>query len=372
MQQRYSDMASQLVDFGRFLRKNNPGLNLERQALALEHVGHHLDHASFRLYLKLLFCNNSQNFQDFDALFDSYFKSYKQAVDAKDKTKEQNKHQAKNTKESDFQSLKDWLYGKQNSKQEEVAAYGGQLLLLKKDFAGYTDADIDAARRIIKVWAKKYRSRKSRRKLYTHSGGSLHLAASMRKNFRKGSDIDELVFATDKPKAEKLLILADVSKSMELYSGFFIQIIYAFHEVFKHMHTYVFSHDLSEVSSALAKGAFENSLKSIANEVFFWGGTTRIAHCFMKLCSQGIHRVADKKTTIIIISDGLDADGPAVLVNALKCFKKQAKRIIWLNPLAGFAGYKAETDAMKAAMPYIDRLYSGHNLASFKTMLMEL
>lgn len=372
MQLRHTNLTAQIVDFGRFLRSKKVNLNLERHAWALESAGENIDNEAFRLCLKIIFSNNSENYKAFDGHFDEYFSQYKKGVNAKDKTKEQKTEIPQKSKEADFQSLKNWLYGNQTENQEQLAAYGGQEMLIKKDFASYTDDDIADAQKLIKIWAKKYKTQLSRRKKIVENGRKLDLAASMKANFRRGTEIDQLIFSEKKPKNNKLLILADVSKSMELYSSFFIQIIYAFHTVFKKIDSYTFSYDIENISKKLAQSAFEGSLKSISNDIYFWGGNTKIAHCLDKLTVQGLHKICDKKTTVIILSDGLDADEPQKLADAMRGLKKQSKKVVWLNPLAGFEGYKPETEAMKAALPYIHSLSAGHNLESFRRFLERL
>ena len=166
----------------------------------------------------------------------------------------------------------------------------------------------------------------------------------------------------------ELVLLCDVSKSMELYSRFLIQFAFAFQQVFKRIETFVFSTKLTKITDILRGADFGKSLENLSETVTHWSGGTRIGESLAHFTSAYGQKHLSSRTVVIIISDGWDTGDVTVLTEAMQEIHRKAHRVIWLNPLAGNPNFEPSTAAMSAAMPFIDVFAAAHNAESLRLL----
>ena len=159
---------------------------------------------------------------------------------------------------------------------------------------------------------------------------------------------------------------------MDLYSRFLIHFIYAFQNAYDRIDTFVFSTALHRVSELLKEYEFERAFEMISDRIPHWSGGTKIGQCLSTFIAQHAHGMLDKKTIVLILSDGWDTGDPEILEMAMRQLHKAAGRIIWLNPLAGSPAYQAEVTGMKTALPYRDVFAAAHNVESLRKIAPEL
>jgi uncharacterized protein len=372
MLKRFTSLPAQIIHFGSYLRRKGYDITPEREAMALESLSFGIgEKQEFRLTLKSIFPTNKKTAEQFDGHFEQYFKEIKKGVDSKIKNQEQEAEKPKQKPQSEaaFKSLKNWLHG--NRQEEELAAFGGDSKPEKKDFSSYTDGDIREAEFLIKQLVNRIKSKPSRRQIETKNG-QLNLRNTLRKNLKNGSEINFLAFSKQKPKPSRIAIITDVSRSMEVYSRFFVQFMYAFDKVYPRIDTYVFSSELYKISDDFKDKNFKKSLQNLSEHVQIWSGGTQIGKSLNSFVSSKLNQRIDKKTIVMIVSDGLDTGEASLVSKAMKIIKNRAKNVIWINPLAGNPSYKPTAQAMQAALPFIDKFTSGHNLESLKKLILEL
>ncbi len=378
MVQRETSLSAHIVAFSRFLRTKGFIISPNRESdalVALTHVEPNKD--NFYLTLRCIFPQNPKNLKDFDLLFDNYWKELEKGVNSKialsEEVSEKKKKKPVEKKQTApaFESLKNWLYGNKD-KEEELAAYGTDISLEKRDFSSFTDDDLAEAESLIKLIARRLAQKPSRRFEPAKRKGILDFRRTLQKNFRKGEEILFLHYKKPKPTRIKLFLICDVSKSMEIYSRFFVQFMYAFRQVYHRIETYVFSTSLHNISAELNETDFRTALNKLSENVPQWAGGTDIGSSLKHFAETDCQRFLDRKSIVLIVSDGLDMGEPEVVEESLKMIKKRANKIIWLNPLAGNAGYKPEARAMKAALPFLDVFASGHNFESLKKVILKL
>ena len=241
----------------------------------------------------------------------------------------------------------------------------------KADFSAFTDDDLAEAEKLIKLIARRLAQKPSRRFEPTRRGGVLDLRRTLQKNFRNGEEILFLHHKKAKPTRVKLFLICDVSKSMEIYSRFFVQFMYAFKKVYHRIETYIFSTSLQRISDELNESDFQTALRKVSDIVPHWAGGTDIGQSLQSFAENDCQQL-DRKSIVLIISDGLDMGEPEIVEESLKAIKKRANKIVWLNPLAGHAGYKPEARTMKAALPLLDVFSSGHNFETLKEVILKL
>ena len=237
----------------------------------------------------------------------------------------------------------------------------------KKDFTAFAADELEeiahVARRIVKRLAKN----PSRRWKPVRKGARVNLRRSFRQSLKTGGELIELSYARRKPKRTKLIVICDVSGSMNIYSQFFLQFVYGLQNSFARVETFVFSTSLSRITGYLKNRTYQRALEHLSSKVQGWSGGTRIGASLASFNAEWLRRI-DKRTIIIILSDGWDTGEPEQLKEALAQIKKRAGRLIWLNPLLGNPTYQPMTRGMQTALPFINVFATVHDLASLRAL----
>ncbi len=179
-------------------------------------------------------------------------------------------------------------------------------------------------------------------------------------------------FRRKKLQQLKLVIVLDVSGSMNPYSIFFVRFAYALQKYFKRVDTFLFSTQLTEITSALRARQLRDALDALAQQAAGWSGGTKIGDSLRNLNMRHGRRLFSRDTVFMILSDGWDTGDPAMLAEELSAIKRRVRKLVWLNPLLGMADYQPITRGMSAALPYIDVFAPAHNLESLLALEMHL
>ena len=237
----------------------------------------------------------------------------------------------------------------------------------EKDFTAFGADELEEiahlARRILKRIAKN----PSRRWKPVRKGARVNLRRSLRQSLKTGGELIELSYKRRKPKRTKLIVICDVSGSMNVYSQFLLQFVYGLQNSFARVETFVFSTSLSRITGYLKNRTYQRALERLSSKVQGWSGGTRIGASLASFNAEWLRRI-DKRTIIIILSDGWDTGEPEQLKEALAQIKKRAGRLIWLNPLLGNPTYQPMTRGMQAALPFINVFATAHDLASLRAL----
>jgi uncharacterized protein with von Willebrand factor type A (vWA) domain len=236
--------------------------------------------------------------------------------------------------------------------------------LKKADFSELAHADLTELERISMRLLQQMSLRLSRRIKKIAEQGRIDLRRTIRRSIGRGGDLIDLSFRSRKLQQLKLVILLDVSGSMNPYSIFFVRFAYALQKYFKRVDTFLFSTQLTEITSALRARQLRDALQSLAQQAAGWSGGTKIGDSLRELNLRHGRRLFSRDTVFMVLSDGWDTGDPAVLAEALSAIKRRVRKLIWLNPLLGMADYQPITGGMSAALPYIDVFAPAHNLES--------
>jgi hypothetical protein len=366
MIQRQTSLTANVTSLCRYLRTVGFSTTPQEEADALRAVALLAPFDSpddFRQVLKTVLCRTRQQVAQFDERFDYYWQQVKQGVDAKIAYQAEKKNQRPPAAEPAFQALKDWLFGNQNPAEEiEQAGHSAIEVLSKKDFSAMPAEELIEAFQLIRMIARRL-ARQQQRRFAASRRGRLDLPATLRKNLRRGGELIELSWKSPRKKRLRLVLLCDVSKSMELYSRFLLQFAYAFQQVFKRVETFVFSTSLTHVSRELQQEEINEMLTALAEKTLHWSGGTRIGACFDDFLKNHPGCLTSK-TVVLILSDGWDTGDPELLAQSMATLRKKADKIIWLNPLAGSPAYRPEAGGMATAMPFVDVFLAAHNVES--------
>ncbi|MEM7112648.1 MAG: VWA domain-containing protein [Chloroflexota bacterium] len=255
---------------------------------------------------------------------------------------------------------------------EVTQTYSDRELLGKKDFAGLTFNEMRAIKQIMSEMEWELGMRRTRRQR-PGLGKTLDLRRSLRKNLRYGGEIMEWPRREPKFKPRPLILIADISGSMERYTRLLLHFLYSLAAGLEQkVETFVFSTRLTRVTRQLRGRDVDKVLAEVAQAVPDWSGGTRIGEAVKHFNFRWGRRVLGKGAVVVLISDGWDRGDPQVLNEEMARLQRSCYRLVWLNPLLGSERYEPLTRGMQAALPYIDDFLPVHNLASLEDLAHHL
>jgi uncharacterized protein with von Willebrand factor type A (vWA) domain len=181
----------------------------------------------------------------------------------------------------------------------------------------------------------------------------------------------ELVWRQRRRVQPRLVLLIDVSRSMAAYSFFYLRLARALGAELPDVHTFIFHTRVTAVSRALNDPDPWRAQEQLHLIAQGWAGGTRIGESFAEF-NRDHARLVHSRTAIIVLSDGYDTGEPALLSDALQRLRRRARRIVWFNPLCLRPGYAPICQGMQAALPHLDLLAPGADLASIRAVLPQL
>ncbi|MBI3637297.1 MAG: VWA domain-containing protein [Candidatus Rokubacteria bacterium] len=251
----------------------------------------------------------------------------------------------------------------------EVPGMSDREALAAQDFSTFSPDQLDELLRLTLEIARRLARRLRRRRRPSARRGRLDLRRTLRANLSRG-DLIDLRYRRRRRRKVRLVLLCDVSASMDLYSRFLLQFLFALQHVFGRVETFTFSTRLTRVTEYLRARSYRQVLRRLT-EVRDWSGGTRIGEALAQFNREWPHLV-DRRTIVIVLSDGWDTGEPELLAAELMRIKRRAGRVIWLNPLLGNPSYEPLTRGMAAALPLIDHFAAAHNLAALRSLARHL
>jgi uncharacterized protein with von Willebrand factor type A (vWA) domain len=250
--------------------------------------------------------------------------------------------------------------------QQTVALYSPQEVLTRKDFGTMAGQELLRVQRLITAMARELATRMSRRKKAKVKAHKIDPGRTMRRSLRYGGEVMEFVRRGPKLGKTKMVVLCDVSGSMDIYTTFLIQFLYGLQNGLRGIETIVFSTRLTRITPLLRRRNLDAALHLISETVQDWSGGTKIGACLHEFHMTMAANMVTSKTLVIIISDGWDTGDTAVLDSAMAQLRRMALRVIWLNPLLGSANYQPLCKGIQTALPYVHDFLPVHNVESLR------
>ena len=249
--------------------------------------------------------------------------------------------------------------------------YSAVEVLRQKDFSEFTSREMAEARLMMANLTWDLGRRRTRR-LAPGQSGQLDLRRTMRRNLRYGGEFLELSFRSRKDRPRSLVLICDVSGSMERYTRMLLQFIHTIAGGFQHLEAFLFATRLTRITRNLKYRSIDQSIDEVSKAVPDWAGGTRIGDAVKTFNYQWLRRVLRGQAVVLIISDGWDRGDPELLALETSRLQRSCHRLIWLNPLLGSPSYQPLTQGMKAALPYVDDFLPVHNLNSLDSLARHL
>ena len=245
-----------------------------------------------------------------------------------------------------------------------LPTYSPQEILNRKDFSEMGIEESRAISRAILLIASKIATQVSRRKKRAVKGDEIDPRGTMRKSIKYGGEIIDLVLRKRRIKKTRVVLLCDVSGSMDCYSRFLIQFMYGLQNELWGVETFVFSTSLTRITHMIRTRDIMNALERISSDVLGWSGGTNIGRSLSTFNRDFAPNLVTHRTVVVIISDGWDRGNVALLEQEIINIKRRCHKVIWLNPLLASKDYQPLCKGMQAVLPHLDYFLSVHNVQS--------
>lgn len=244
--------------------------------------------------------------------------------------------------------------------------------LQHKDFADLDDDDLLEARRLVMTMVWEPTDFKTRRWLRAKIGPKPDLRRTLHGAVGPEGDLMQMALKRRRLRQRPLIVIADISGSMEKYADLFLVFAHAAQRRLDNVEAFTFSTELTRITDDLKKRDTRAALSSVTNSVRDWSGGTKIGEALGDWNKQWSRRLARGGPVALILSDGWDCGDPALLSDEMARLARSVHMVIWLNPLAARTEYRPATRGMKAVLPHIDHLLpaaSVHDLRGVVSLL---
>lgn len=251
---------------------------------------------------------------------------------------------------------------------DKTGSYSAAESLQRKSFAEMSEEELDAVRQLIQQMRWQVSLRQTRRRVSAAKGRVIDLRRVLRSATKHGGVPLALSWQDRKIKQRPLVVIADVSGSMEKYARIMLQFAYCVSHSLKGVECFLFGTRLTRVTPQLKLKNIDRAIGDAAREVVDWSGGTRIGDSLRAFNRRWSRRVLRRGAVVLIISDGWERGDVSVLEKEMRFLQHRCHRLIWLNPLSGRAGYEPIVEGMAAALPYVDDFLPIHNLQSLRAL----
>ena len=360
--------ADRLLAFPGFLRANGFAVGGGDGVTVLDtatRVGV-LDRQVLRWSLKALLCRRADEWERFDALFDAWFlpSNRWQRPVRRERSAGVASGDARTEGERDAEPRDDAPPHRAASREETLAS---------TDFRALTEREhtleIEA---LMRCFARRLRRVRLRREARARRGRSLDLATTIRRSIGSGGTPFDLAWKDRRRVRPRLVLLIDVSRSMTPYAFLYLRLARALAGEWPDVLSFIFHTRVTAVSNALHDPDPWRAQERLHLIAQGWAGGTRIGESLAQFNREHAPRTVHARTAVLILSDGYDTGDAACLGDALARLRRRARRIVWLNPLCDRPGWAPVSQGMQAALPHLDLLAPGANLASIRRVLPEI
>ena len=280
----HGELSANLVGFCRLLRTRGAsiGPGEEIDALSALEVIDLKDPQAFRLGLRTTLAKTPEEQARFDEFFDHYWQIWARANELNRPQPNPDREEATSAtlaqpRKAAVTRVREWLkQGDPTEEEREAAGYSPIEVETQRDFKEFNDDESEEIGRLLQAIARALATRLTRRYRPALRPGRLDLRRTLRASLRRGGELVDLAYRRRIRQKPKLVLLCDVSKSMDLYSRFLIQFIYAFQHAYRRIETFVFSTSLHHITPMLKSDDLDKVLEALAAGVPDWSGGTRI------------------------------------------------------------------------------------------------
>jgi uncharacterized protein with von Willebrand factor type A (vWA) domain len=252
-----------------------------------------------------------------------------------------------------------------------VAAASAQERLAEKDFAELDEQELIALRRLMRALTFATPPRRTRRAHRDRHGERLDLRATLRASCRTAGDPARQLRRRRQLRARRLVVLCDISGSMEPYARAFLQFLHGAVGA-ADAEAFVFATRLTRLTRALKGADPDLAITRAAALAPDWSSGTRIGEALRCFNDRHGRRGMAHGAVVVVLSDGWERGDPALVAREMERLSRLAYRIIWVNPRKAGRDFAPVAAGMAAALPYCDALVSGHSLSAMSSVVQEI
>jgi uncharacterized protein len=359
-----------LVKFCNFARANglNAGMSETIDALRAVTLLAGTDQAAIKFALRSILCSSPEDW----SLFDELFIGFRSARDGNWPTRPNNpvRPAFSSANPGEKQPFRKFIRSDAGALQEgeqDPKAFSGASAVerfRKVDFSELSQSDLADFERLSLRLLRSVSYRTARRLRAQKHRESIDFRRTFRQSICRGGELIDVRYKGPAKERAKLVILLDVSDSMNPYSYFLLKFAYALGRHAKEIRSFIFSTLLVEVTRILRTRRIIDALRTLSTMTTGWAGGTRIGGSLKEFNKRYATALTGRRTICVMLSDGWDTGEPGLLAAELKKIRRRVSKVIWLNPLLGLKDYQPATRGIRAALPYIDLFAPAHNLES--------
>lgn len=364
-----SSVRERLIGFAELLRSKRYNCNTDAllDMALVTNSGAMASAQQLKHACKPCVCQTADQWRRFDSLFDLYWRP----LDAYEDELADGPDSANMMGHAVIQNR---LVGFSAASSDEESANsetgaGDMKTLSLADFRFVFDkAQMQAIEQLVDALAKRCRKQRRRRSRQSTKRGAVDMRRSMRSALAHQGRVAQLAYSVPIKRLPAMVLLLDVSQSMEIYSKFFLRFTRQLMTEFEQAHAFAFNTSLFELGRGnrqLSEADFERVMN---NHGKGWLGGTQIAGSFEQFNNEYLQRLVNSGCTVVIFSDGHDTAKPEMLVPQMQKIHRRAKKVVWVNPLLGRRAPGTPDQKMAHVMPWITAYCSGHNIESLKVL----
>ncbi|HEX6792558.1 MAG TPA: VWA domain-containing protein [Casimicrobiaceae bacterium] len=260
----------------------------------------------------------------------------------------------------------------QQTELDATLSFSAREVLQHKDFATMTSDELAEVRALLRRMKLPLPEKPVRRTVASPRGHAIDLRATFRRSIGAGGVLTPLAYRTRRRRPPPLVVLCDVSGSMDRYARMLLHFLHAITNDRHRVHVLTFGTRLTNVTRHLRHRDVDVALARIAAAVEDWAGGTRIGACLAEFNRRWSRRLLGQNAVVLLISDGLDADAGEGLAFEAERLAKSCTRLVWLNPLLRYAGFEARPAGIRALLPHVDDFMPVHNLQTLTDLAKAL
>ena len=255
---------------------------------------------------------------------------------------------------------------------DAALTFSSREVLQKRDFATMTTDELAQVRAMLARLRLPLPRIAVRRTIPAQRGRAVDLRATMRRMTGPAGAVAPLSRRTRRKVPPPLVVLCDISGSMDRYARMLLQFLHAIANDRHRVHVLTFGTQLTNITRHLKHRDVDVALAKVTEAVADWSGGTRIGASLATFNRRWSRRLLGQNAVVLLISDGLDADAGAGLGFEIERLAKSCARLVWLNPLLRYAGFEARPAGIRAMLPHVDDFLPVHNLQSLTDLAAAL
>ena len=263
-----------------------------------------------------------------------------------------------------FSQKKEQRESKEKIELEARLTFSSREVLQRMDFDTMSAAELAEAKKLIAELRLPLPKIVTRRFRPHRCGSRIDLRQTLKETLRGGGDVIPLVRAARRELHPPLVVLCDISGSMNPYSRMFLHFLHAITNDRDRVTVFVFGTRLTNITRQLRHRDVDVAMAKVAEAIKDWSGGTRIGASLREFNWRWGRRVLGQNACVLLVSDGLDREAGEGLGEEMERLAKSCRYLVWLNPLLRYEKFEARPAGVRAMLPHVDLFLPVHNLDS--------